>query len=64
MKSGESISNTPFLYTSCMEKTQPYGYNDSDLKNLYLSSIQLQSRMVAPIITQEQFLKQKIPNPN
>jgi len=64
MKSGEPISNTPFLYTSCMEKTQPYGYDDSDLKNLYLSSNQLESRMVAPIISQEQFLKQKIPNPN
>ena len=64
MKTGEPISNTPFLYTSCMEKTQPYGYDDSDLKNLYLSSNQLQSRMISPIISQEQFLKQKIPNHN
>jgi hypothetical protein len=47
-----------------MEKSQPYGYEDSDLKNLYLSSYELQCRMVAPIITQDQFLKQKIPNPN
>ena len=38
MRTGEPISNTPFLYTSCMEKSQPYGYEDSDLKNLYLSS--------------------------
>lgn len=64
MRTGEPISNTPFLYTSCMEKSQPYGYEDSDLKNLYLSSYELQCRMVAPIITQDQFLKQKIPNPN
>ena len=57
-------SNSPFLYKSCMEKSQPYGYENSDLKNLYLSSYELQSRMVAPIITQDQFLQQKYPNPN
>ena len=64
MRVGEPISNTPFLYKSCMDKSQPYGYEESDLKNLYLSSQQLQSRMVAPILTQEQILKQNIPNPN
>lgn len=57
-------SNSPFLYKSCMEKSQPYGYENSDLKNLYLSSYELQARMVAPIITQDQFLQQKYPNPN
>lgn len=64
IKSGEETSNTPFLYTSCMDKSQPYGYEDSDLKNLYLSRQQLQSRMVAPILTQEQYLQQRYPNPN
>lgn len=64
LKAGEQIPNTPFLYTSCLDKSQPYGYEDSDLKNLYLSSQQLQSRMVAPILTQEQYLQQKYPNPN
>jgi hypothetical protein len=47
-----------------MEKSQPYGYEDSNLKNLYLSSYQLQCRMVAPILTQEQYLNQQYPNPN
>jgi hypothetical protein len=64
MKIENSVSNSPFMYKSCMDKSQPYGYNNSDLKNLYLTSQQLQSRMVAPIITQEQFLNQQIPNPN
>ena len=64
LRSGEPISNSPFLYKSCVEKTQPYGYEDSDLKNIYLASFQLQARMIAPAITQEQILQQKYPNPN
>jgi hypothetical protein len=64
LKVGESVPNSPFLYKSCMEKSQPYGYQNSDLKQLYLSSQQLQARMVAPILTQEQYLLQKYPNPN
>jgi hypothetical protein len=62
--SGESISNTPFLYSSCMDNSQPYGYENSDLKSLYLSSYQLQSRMVSPLITQDELLRQNLPNPN
>ena len=64
LRTGEPISNTPFLYKSCMEKSQPYGYENSDLKNVYLSSYQLQARMVAPAITQEQLLQRQYPNPN
>ena len=64
LRTGEQISNSPFLYKSCMDKSQPYGYETSDLKNVYLSSYQLQARMVAPAITQEQLLQQKYPNPN
>ena len=64
LKTGEPVPNTPFLYKSCMEKSQPYGYENSDLKNIYLSSHQLQARMVAPAITQDQLLQQQYPNPN
>lgn len=64
IRSGDAVPNTPFLYNSCMEKSQPYGYEDSDLKNMYLSRQQLESRMVAPIISQEQYLLQRYPNPN
>ena len=64
LKAGEPVPNTPFLYKSCTEKSQPYGYENSDFNQLYLSSQQLQARMVAPILTQEQYLLQKYPNPN
>ena len=60
----QDTPNSPFLYKSCVEKSQPYGYEDSDLKNMYLSSYELQSRMVSPSITQDQILQQRIPNPN
>jgi hypothetical protein len=51
-------NNTPFLYKSCLDNSQPFGYENSDLKNLYLSDVQLESRMVTPVITQEQILRQ------
>lgn len=53
--------NNPYLYQSCIDNTQPFGYENSDLKNLYISSYQLQSRMVTPVFTQEQLLQQGIP---
>ena len=55
----QPLKNSPFLYTSCVEKSQPYGYEDSDLKNVYLSSYQLQARMIAPILTQNQYLQER-----
>tara|TARA_B100000902_G_scaffold379082_1_gene413034 strand:- start:786 stop:1163 length:378 start_codon:yes stop_codon:yes gene_type:complete len=58
------ISNSPFLYHSCDEKTQPYGYENSDLKNLYLDEYQLQCRLETPVITQSQLLQQQYPNYN
>jgi hypothetical protein len=57
-------SNTPYLYKSCVDSTQPYGYTDSNLKNLYLSRQQLQCRAVAPILTQEEYIRSQYPNPN
>jgi hypothetical protein len=60
----QSTPSSPFLYTSCLETSQPYGYNNSDLKTMYLSRQQLQSRLVAPILTQDQYLKQGYPNAN
>ena len=61
---GKEVSNSPFLYKSCTESTQPYGYENSDLKNLYLDEYQLQCRLITPVITQEQLLKGKFPNYN
>lgn len=44
----KSIPNSPFLYKTCTDSTQPYGYQNSNLKNLYLSSQQLNARKMAP----------------
>jgi len=49
--------NSPYLYQSCSDNSQPFGYENSDLKNLYISNYQLQSRMVTPVITQAQLLQ-------
>jgi hypothetical protein len=53
--------NSPYLYQSCSDNSQPFGYENSDLKNLYISGYQLQSRMVTPVITQAQLLQYGIP---
>jgi len=48
--------NVPFMYSTVMDTREPFGYTQSDLKDVYLSREALQSRMVAPEITQEQVL--------
>lgn len=57
-------TNTPYLFKSCYENSMPFGYENSDLKQIYLTREQLERRMVAPLITQDQFLTQRLPNPN
>lgn len=57
----DNQSNSPFLYQSCVDNTQPFGYENSDLKNLYISSHQIQSRMVTPVITQDTLMKSMFP---
>jgi len=52
----ENHRNPPFMYSSVMDTREPFGYVQSDLKDVYLSREALQSRMVAPEITQEQVL--------
>ena len=48
-----------YLFKGCSDNSTPYGYQNSDLKNLYLSRKSLQSRLQAPIMTQEQLLLKK-----
>ena len=60
----QPVSNTPFLYKSCTESTQPFGYQNSDLKELYLNEYQLQCRLSAPIMTQFDYLQGGYPNFN
>jgi hypothetical protein len=54
----EKLNGSPFLYNSYLENSQPFGYENSDLKSSYLSRQQLQERMVTPVITQEQLIMQ------
>ena len=61
---GQSVPNNPFLYKSCTQKSQPYGYQDSNLKNLYLSEYELQCRLATPVLTQDQLLSRHYPNFN
>jgi len=51
------MSNTPYLYKSCIDSSHPYGYESSDLKNLYLSRQELQSRMSVPDMSQYKLIK-------
>lgn len=57
-------SGTPFLYKSCNDDARPFGYENSDLKDFYLSQYQLQSRLSAPILTQYEYLQRGFPNFN
>lgn len=43
-------NNSPYLFKSCGDNSVPHGYESSDLKNIYLSRSELQSRMTAPSI--------------
>ena len=57
-------NNTPYLYKSCLDNTQKFGYENSDLKNLYLSDVSLQSRMVTPVFTQPELIMNNIARAN
>lgn len=44
------MNATPFLYNSVVDNRKPEGYEDSDLKQLYLTREQLDARKIAPIV--------------
>jgi len=46
-----SLEHPPYKFTSTLDKTQPKGYTTSDLKEVYLTREQLDSRKVAPTVT-------------
>jgi len=56
-----SINNvaSPYQYKSALDNTQPFGYHDSDLKQMYLSREQLELRKVSPVMTQEELLQRQ-----
>lgn len=47
-KPENGLVGQPYFYKSNIDNNQPYGYYQSDLKQVYLSRDQLQSRMFAP----------------
>lgn len=51
--------STPYLYPSFVDTNKPEGYENSDLKELYLTKEQLQARMVSPQITQAELLQRQ-----
>ena len=58
-------SQTPYLYKSCSDNSKPnYGYQESDLKNMYASRVNLQSRMITPVLSQVQILQRGYPHQN
>jgi len=46
---GPQQTSVPYLYTSCSSRDQPFGYENSDLKQLYLSREQLKVLKADPI---------------
>jgi hypothetical protein len=54
------VHKTPYVYKSAEGSQKPAGYTTSDLKEIYLSREQLQSRMVAPELTQAELYNQRI----
>ena len=41
-------TNTPYLYTSCVDRAEPPGYENSNLKSIYLAQQRLKCTMIAP----------------
>ena len=48
-----------YLFKDLTDTTTPYGYEHSDLKNMYLSRQSLNSKLVGPILTQEEIFMNK-----
>ena len=44
----------PFSYSSILDKSKPVGFQDGDLKDIYVSREQLNARKISPILTQEE----------
>jgi|TARA_B100000795_G_C22721748_1_gene407751 hypothetical protein len=58
VKRSDEINKTnKYLYKSISDTHTPYGYQQSDLKKLYISRASLQSKYVSPIVTQEDLLR-------
>jgi len=52
-------NSTKHIYRGYSDSSTPYGYETSNMKQLYLSRMQLEARKDAPVLTQEQYLTNK-----
>jgi hypothetical protein len=52
-----NLGGTPYSFSSVLDNSKPFGYQTSDLKQVYLSREQLDARKISPVITQEQLIK-------
>lgn len=43
-------STIPYFYSSIIDNTQPFGYQNSDVKQIYLTKEQLNARLMSPQI--------------
>ena len=43
-------SNNPYIFSNILTNDQPFGYENSDLKNIYLSRNKLQAQLFTPQI--------------
>ena len=53
---GDNSYHQKYLFKDCNDNSVPFGYQSSDLKNMYLSRESLESNLSGPIMTQEQLL--------
>lgn len=56
VEAAQAPSYQKYLFKNCADDSRPYGYEESDLKNMYVTRKALQSKLKAPIMTQEQLL--------
>ena len=47
---GQLNHKNKYLFSSVYDNNRPFGYQNSDLKNVYLSRQQLQARAEAPLL--------------
>tara|TARA_B100001029_G_C15037133_1_gene440912 strand:+ start:43 stop:516 length:474 start_codon:yes stop_codon:yes gene_type:complete len=58
-KNPNNTQHDKHLFIDCNDSSMPYGYESTDLKNLYLSRKKLDHNLSGPILTQEQLLIRK-----
>lgn len=56
-KCSNPSSSGKYLFKNLQDNSTPYGYESSDLKNLYTERQELNNSFVAPILTQDNLLK-------